>query len=299
MTALLELFDNAVNQYGQEAKQLRFLPEQRYNRTIFPTIGQYDWLSGQLLYCLIRFVRPVRIIEVSANSGYSSLFSGLALRANGSGQLETFELVPQIAASAQANFERFGITEFVRLHVGDARETASKLLNDRKTNVEKEILFLDSEHTEEFARFYLDTFLPDSHPESLFHMHDILPLQAKVMYRPGEVMTTSRFRWKSRLYRTIYKLTQRSKPADIRRWVKPVYFDPTLHSSEARLGHRLSAQIPVETQVYVHDIRDRYPVLHGRDFDQTSVWRCDDRGNPMEWNEAWWTTCGALRKVYF
>lgn len=178
MIALTSLFDNAVKKYASETERLRLLPENRYNRNIFPTLGQYDWLSGQILYCLIRYLQPARVIEISASSGYSSLFSALALKANGVGRLETFELSPKVAAAAKTNFDRFGVTQVVRLHVGDAHQTIKSLLAECKGSREKEILFLDSEHTEGFARFYLDAFLPDTHPESLFHMHDILPLHA-------------------------------------------------------------------------------------------------------------------------
>jgi hypothetical protein len=75
MADILRTCDEAVSLYGEETECLRFLPENRYNRDIFPSGGQYDWFSGQLLYCLVRHLKPVRVIEISPGSGYTSLFS--------------------------------------------------------------------------------------------------------------------------------------------------------------------------------------------------------------------------------
>lgn len=298
MISLVKLFDQAVEKHACEVEQLRFLPENRYNTDTFPNIGQYDWLSGQLLYCIVRYFRPVRIIEISTGSGYSSLFSALALKANGFGRLETFEIQPNLAAAAQGNFDRFGVAEVVRLHVGDARQTTSELLAKRQGKEEREILFLDSEHTEGFARFYLSTFLPDTHPESLFHMHDILPPKAHVMYRPGDVVALPGFRLHTLLYRGLRRFYPPLAPSDLRRWIKPVPFMPCHQSSKARLGHKLSAWVPLDNQAYNYDLRDRYARLEARRYDRTCVWRCDSRGKPMEWNESWWTVCGILSSAY-
>jgi predicted O-methyltransferase YrrM len=297
MNSLVEYMDEAVARYGQETERLRFLPENRYNVQLFPTIGQYDWFSGQLLYCLIRHLQPERVIEVSTSSGYSSLFSALALKANQRGRLETFELTPSSAAAAQANFDRYDVKDQVRLWVGDARETSAALLNERQQQSPAvEILFLDSEHTEEFARSYLDQFLADTHPDSLFHMHDILPPDAKVMVRPLEGLKSLSFRPKGWIYRRLRRVAPGLVPHHIRRWVTPVPY--TKFTSEATFGHRLATHVPASQQAYTHSIIDRYPTLDGYRYDDTSVWRCGARGEPREWNDSWWSVCGPLAQAY-
>lgn len=298
MRHLLSVFDRAVEEYSGEIERLRFLPDNRYNTSLFPTIGQYDWLSGVVLYCVVRHLRPTRIVEISTSSGYSSLFSALALRANGFGRLEGFELQPEVASAAQRNFQRFGVDKVVTLHVGDARLTTEPLLQERRVGQELEILFLDSEHTGEFARFYLDSFLPDTHPESLFHMHDILPPDGKFTYRPIEAIDKSGFRLRSHVHSFMSKHVRGWTPMDVRRWVRAVGFDPS-SSSEARLGHRLAATMPLESHLYAHDLRGRYPAIQDARYDCTSVWRCDANGRPMEWNESWWAVAGPLRQACF
>jgi predicted O-methyltransferase YrrM len=297
MNNLVEYFDEAVAAYGHETERLRFLPENRYNREIFPTMGQYDWLSSQLLYCLIRHFRPARIIEVSTSSGYSSLFSALALKANQSGRLETFELTPSSAEAAHANFERYDVADIIRLWVGDARERAVDLLKERRQQTPvREILFLDSEHTEAFARSYLDLFLPDAAPDALFHMHDVVPPDAKLMVRPLEAMKSWSFRPKGWLHRRLRRFAPGLDLPHPRRWVTPVPLQQL--TSEAEFAHRLAAQIPASQQAYLHTMIERYPQLEGHRYDRTSFWRCDAQGRPSEWNESWWTVCGPLQAAY-
>lgn len=282
-----------LQDFGHETESLRHLPARRYDRTLFPTIGQYDWLSGKILYCLIRSLRPVRVIEVSTSSGYSSLFSAYALRANGSGKLETYEFSETAARAASANFSRFGVAGHVNLHVGDARKTACDLLQ-RRTRGEREVLFLDSEHTDSFARWYLDAFLPDAHPESLLQVHDVLPAHATVKCRPLEAVTGKESRWRMRAHAVLSRLLPRWTPDDRRRWVKPMPANAVL-SSEARMVLEMSREIPADEQLFVHDLLAERNDADDHAYDARSVWRCDAQGNPSEWNESWWVRCGVLR----
>jgi predicted O-methyltransferase YrrM len=284
---LLSLFDQAVEEYASELDHLRFLPENRYNTDMFPITGQYDWFSGQLLYCIVRYLKPIRVIEISTNSGYSSLFSALALKANRVGRLETFELLPKMAEAAQANFERFEVAKHVRLHVGDARETVAALLSERVRGGQ-EILFLDSEHTEEFARWFLGALVLSTSPESLFHMHDILPPTASVRFLDSKQTRTVAYRLLCKFrFRSLLRHYERNHASK---------FDVD-GSTEARLGHRLSGKIPADAQVYCHDILDRYPVLEAKRYDSQAIRRYSSNGKPMEWNESWWVVCRALQMV--
>ena len=43
-----------------------------------------------------------------------------------------------------------------------------------------DILFLDSLHSESFARWFIESFVLTASEETLFHMHDILPRHARV-----------------------------------------------------------------------------------------------------------------------
>lgn len=301
---LQTVLDQSIHRFALETVELQFLPENRFNLDYFyPTLGAYDWLSGQLLYCLIRNEKPVRVIEVAASSGYSSLFSALALKKNGTGRLETFELQPVLAESAQQNFERFGVADVVTLHVGDVRHTAQPLLATRKGSQSKEILFLDGEHTAEFVRVFLDTFLADTHPDSLYHNHDVLPLHAKTQFRPLK-FTLPRKTLSWFYHRILRKINSTWPVRDFRRRdTQPVPVDIT-ESSEVRLIHKLASQIRPEAQFYNYDLIDKYPTLAGRQY-ETSVPAgykytfYDMQGQPFEPNASWWVRCGDLAQAYF
>jgi len=81
----------AVSIYSDELPSLMAIADLQYDRTTFPTTGQYDWFCAQVLYALIRDREPEQIIEVSMSSGYSTLITAMALKKNGHGVIDTFE----------------------------------------------------------------------------------------------------------------------------------------------------------------------------------------------------------------
>jgi len=294
---LTTVLDEALRTYGRETPRLRVLPENRYNRGFFPVQGQYDWFSGQALYCLVRHLRPQQVAEISCANGYSSLFMALALRENASGRLETFELSAKNARCAQENFCRFGVEACVRVHVGDARRTVSEIPLE-----ETGLLFLDSLHSEDFARWYLETLLPRLPPQVPVHIHDILPPHARVRHFHGPPF---RGGWTvSWFYRAAVRLLRPEQfehariPADaVRTHNGRLTYDGN-HFAEARFLNRLVGRLAPDDYVYLYDLADRYPELGPRDFDRQAVGRKSADDQPMEWNESLWCYAGPLTAAY-
>ncbi len=294
---LTTVLDEALRTYGRETLRLRLLPENRYNRKLFPAQGQYDWFSGQALYCLVRHLRPRQVVEISCANGYSSLFMALALRENGAGALETFELSPQNARHATANFRSWGVTDCVRLHVGDARRT----INDIDVEA-TDLLFLDSLHSEAFARWYLETLLPRLEARVPVHIHDILPPHARVRHFHGPPF---RGGWTvSWLYRAAVRLLRpgqfehtRIPAGAVRANNGRLTYDGN-HFAEARFLNRLVGRLAPDDYVYLYDLADRYPELGPRDFDRQAVGRKNADDQPMEWNESLWCYAGPLAAAY-
>ena len=291
---ILDIFDEAVKLYSGQAGKLLKLAACRYDKKIFPTFGQYDWFSGVLLYCLIRHVKPVRVIEVSTSSGYSTIFSAMALKDNNFGKIYTFELSPIAAKAALTNFKRFGVSKIIDLSVGDALKNIKPLNLIRAKNKGKEIIFLDSEHTEEFARKIIPLLLKNTDTESLFHIHDILPKNADVTHRPLTGIYEKDFRYKVKLYWMLKRIAPSFIPGNLRNWVKPIKYNIN-YTTESRYVHKLAAKIPRSSQLFVHDIMDRYPGIKSQKFAGSVVGRCDKTGKPMEWNESWWVRCKELK----
>lgn len=168
-----KIIKEAIDEYGKETDSLKFLPENRTNYCIFPSPGQYDWFSGCVLYCLVRHIKPKHIIEVGMASGYSTTFSLLAIKKNGVGFLDTFEMNHKLFEQVKKNFADWDLLDLVHIHIGDVKETYKNLASR-----EAEILFLDAVHKKEFARWFIETF--NIREYSLLQIHDVLPTNAKV-----------------------------------------------------------------------------------------------------------------------
>jgi predicted O-methyltransferase YrrM len=167
------LIEPAIAEFGHELSHLRSWARLRNDRGLFPEKGMYDWIESQILYLLIRATKPRVVVEISPGSGYSSGFLLLALNANGLGELHSFDLRSDLEGRAQAAFARAAIDATRRsFHGGDARASAPAVLAEAGP---VDLLFLDSEHSGAFARWYVETLFPHVRAGGLIHVHDVLP----------------------------------------------------------------------------------------------------------------------------
>ncbi len=79
--------------------------------------------QGGLLYVAARAIGARRVAEYGTSFGVSTLFLAAAVRDNGGGTVIGTEILPEKADVALANFAQAGVSEFIDLRVGDARET--------------------------------------------------------------------------------------------------------------------------------------------------------------------------------
>jgi len=305
------LFKEAAGKYSHETSELVFLPENRYNEKIFVTQGQYDWLSGQLLYCLIRYLKPKRILEISPSSGYSTMFMALALKKNEGGVIFSYELDPKAAKAASVVFKKYQVNDFVRLHIGDARETSVSVPNDFN------LYFLDSLHTDTFARWFIeDHVLKASQSDALFHMHDILPRHARVRCHNGPPFEGTpldpnpKISRSKKLKRTIKKILNMEKQVESDRaplCIYPPLSEKELHTydgnctTEAVLGNDLATFMKPDDFVFLYDLIDDYPHLEPQKYSSSFCRyynRADNKNMPMEWNNSFWCSVTALKEAY-
>lgn len=294
-----EIINHAVAEYGPETECLIPVVEQRYNRRLFPSTGQYDWFSTQVLYCLVRYVKPKSIIEVSTSSGYSALIQSLALRKNQKGIIYTFEIDPKLAANAGAVLRQFRVEDMAKIYVGDARIESERL----KELPQPTILFLDSLHTEEFARWFIGRWVTAVPTDTLFQVHDVMPPTARVRFDKGPP-------WKGEAKEIISNWARRilGRPTrEMLGFVKPAVFPPSCSNdlpttngvflSEAAFINRMVQDMPCEAYAYLHDLTDGYPQLSPHRYDRFAIKREDRFGRPMEWNEAIWLLSGEVCKI--
>ena len=77
--------------------------------------------DGRLLRIFAASIGARNVIEIGTSTGYSGIWLGLALKETG-GKMITYEIDPERAATAQANFTRAGMDDIITLVLGDAHE---------------------------------------------------------------------------------------------------------------------------------------------------------------------------------
>lgn len=79
--------------------------------------------QGELIYLLCRSLRAKRVAEFATSVGYSTLYFAAAMRDNGGGEVIGSEIVPEKIAVANGHLAAAGLSEFVDIRQGDARQT--------------------------------------------------------------------------------------------------------------------------------------------------------------------------------
>ncbi|MBN1832757.1 MAG: glycosyltransferase [Deltaproteobacteria bacterium] len=184
---LLRLFEK----YGPELGELKEIERYRHDTRRFPTSGQYDLFESQVLYMILRDKKPENVIEFSSNCGYSTLFIASALRRNNTGHLHSFEIVPDFSRIAQKNAEYFGLRDRVTFNIGDIKETLEPYIRERLRRP-PDLLFIDSDHSSGFARWYVRNLFPLLRVGTLIHIHDMLPPDNDLLIQNGPKVNTCR-----------------------------------------------------------------------------------------------------------
>ena len=83
--------------------------------------------QGVFCYLTCRALRATRVVEFGTSFGVSTIYLALAVRDNGGGRVTGTELVPAKAARARAHLAEAGLSEFVEVREGDARETLREI----------------------------------------------------------------------------------------------------------------------------------------------------------------------------
>ncbi|MFF9332526.1 O-methyltransferase [Streptomyces albogriseolus] len=98
-------------------------------------------LQGKLLQLLARLTGARRVLEIGTLGGYSTIWLGRALPADG--RLVTLEYDPRHAEVAVRNIARAGLAERVEVRVGPALESLPKLADERPPPFD--LVFIDAD----------------------------------------------------------------------------------------------------------------------------------------------------------
>ena len=83
--------------------------------------------AGQLLYALVRAIRPQTVVEFGTSFGISTIYLAAAVTDNGVGRVVTTELSERKVKAAQSNLRQTGLDGAVTILEGDALETLADL----------------------------------------------------------------------------------------------------------------------------------------------------------------------------
>lgn len=133
-----------------------------YHRQLKP---QLDDLEAETTYLLLREFRPQTVVEIAPDGGWSTSWQLAALRDNGCGRLYSYDLfdhctrtVPRELADGRWTFSQGDIT---------------RQLQQLPPRID--YLFMDCDHSAQFARWYLRELFPRLSPGTPISIHDIFP----------------------------------------------------------------------------------------------------------------------------
>lgn len=124
---------------------------------------QLDDVEAELTYLLLREFRPQSIVEVSPCGGWSSTWILSAIRDNGVGHLYSFDLVDWSSRNIPAELAQ-GRRTFIQ---GPVQDNLSRLPDSI------DYLFIDSDHSAQFAQWYIDNLFSRLKRGTPVSVHDV------------------------------------------------------------------------------------------------------------------------------
>lgn len=120
-----EKIDNYIKYLYKKKKALnrKEFIEQTETRDFIPVV---DDDVSRLLQLLIKIKRPMRTLEIGTSIGYSAASMAEAVKEYG-GKIVTVEYDEKVAYYARQNFIKEGVSDYIELKIGDAREIIPKL----------------------------------------------------------------------------------------------------------------------------------------------------------------------------
>lgn len=132
--------------------------------------GAMSRVEAELLYTVLRRIRPKHALEFSPNHGYSTAFVAEALKANDDGTvLHTFDL--HAHEGLVPRMEHFNLGAV--FHQGDALEQVPLYIVDNDLVGAIDFCLIDSDHTYDFARKYGSLVIPLLGPRCVMFIHDM------------------------------------------------------------------------------------------------------------------------------
>lgn len=124
---------------------------------------QLDDLEAEITYLLLRDTCPQTVVEVSPCGGWSTSWILQALADNGQGNLHSFDIVDFAPKNVPTQLPR----NRWQFHLGDVTKNVDKIPEGI------DYLFVDSDHSSEFADWYIENLFPKLGPGAMVSVHDV------------------------------------------------------------------------------------------------------------------------------
>ena len=127
-----------------QGELLHELERETYLRVINPRMIS-GHIQGKLLEMLVRMLRPRRILEIGTFTGYSAISMAMGLEEGA--LIDTFEVDDELEMIAADFFERSGVGDKIRQHIGSALDLAPQL------GEKYDLVFIDGDK-KEYRAYY-------------------------------------------------------------------------------------------------------------------------------------------------
>ena len=154
---------------------LHELERETYLRVINPRMIS-GHIQGKLLEMLVRMLRPKRILEIGTFTGYSALSMAAGLEEGA--YIDTCEVDDELEMIAADFFERSGLSNKIRQHIGSALEIAPKL------GEKYDLVFIDGDKRE-YTAYYEMLFEHNLVHSNSFILADNILWYGKVVEEVG------------------------------------------------------------------------------------------------------------------
>jgi predicted O-methyltransferase YrrM len=161
LTNVLTLYEQYRDDLMLVKKKMDTFYAMRNSIGLFPQLGDFE---AEITYLKIRESRPESVIEISPASGWSTSWILHALNDNQKGKLYSYDLVDD---STKLVPRRWSKGRWI-FSLGDIQRNLDSLPEDAQ------YLFIDSDHSDAFAQWYIDEIFPRFKPGTIASAHDII-----------------------------------------------------------------------------------------------------------------------------
>jgi hypothetical protein len=192
------LYRTYASDLGAVVEQQRaFLAANR--ETVTP---QLDDLEAEITYLLLREYKPAHVVEIGTFYGWSTTWILSALRDNGSGHLDSFDMVDHVRTTVPSELAGDRWT----FHQGDVREKLDEM------PVGTDYLFVDADHGRAFGRWYLANLFPRMTSGIPVSVHDVYHLRFARPFTEGREVV----RWLADRSVPHFSVARTNSPANFR-----------------------------------------------------------------------------------